>query len=162
MLEARYSPSLPLSAMTPLASERDLWPAIKGGFFGRCPRCRTGRLFATYLKISDQCPHCGLELHHHRADDAPPYFTIFVVGHLIVPWVWALETAYHPPGWVHAFLWLPLVVALSLLLLPAIKGAIVGMQWAMRMHGFALPSERRQDCTPSNEIAVDDRATRPQ
>jgi uncharacterized protein (DUF983 family) len=93
-------------------------------------------MFARYLKVGDTCAACGEELHHHRADDAPPYFTIFIVGHIVVPLLMALELAVEPPVWVHLALWLPLTVILSLALLPVVKGAIVGLQWALRMHGF--------------------------
>lgn len=94
-------------------------------------------MFAGYLKVRETCAACGEELHHHRADDAPPYFTIFIVGHIIVPLLMALELAAEPPIWVHLVLWLPLTVILSLVLLPVVKGAIVGLQWALRMHGFS-------------------------
>ena len=79
---------------------------------------------------------CGEALHHHRADDAPPYFTIVIVGHVIVGLLLAVEMAYRPPLWLHAALWLPLTVLLALLLLPVIKGTLVGLQWALLMHGF--------------------------
>src|SRR6476659_720401 len=82
------------------------------------------------------CPACGEALHHHRADDAPPYFTIVIVGHIVVGLVLAVEMAYRPPIWVHEAIWLPLTVLLALLLLPVIKGALVGLPWALLMHGF--------------------------
>ena len=62
---------------------RDRWQAIRRGFMGRCPRCNEGHIFRAYLKVNDACPVCGEEFFHHRADDAPPYFTILVVGHVI-------------------------------------------------------------------------------
>ena len=94
------------------------------------------RLFLRYLKVADQCPSCGEALHHHRADDAPPYFTILAVGHIIVPLMLMVEQRFEPAEWLHAALWVPLTVVLSLWLLPRIKGALIGLQWAMRMHGF--------------------------
>ena len=115
---------------------RHVLRALSRGFAQRCPNCGTGALFRRYLKVADRCPSCGEELHHQRADDAPPYFTIVVVGHVVVGGVLALERAVHPPLWVHAAIWLPLTLLCSLLLLPRIKGAIVGLQWALRMHGF--------------------------
>ena len=75
-------------------------------------------------------------MHHHRADDAPPYFTIVIVGHVVVGLVLAVEMAYPPPLWLHAALWLPLTVILALLILPVVKGALVALQWALPMHGF--------------------------
>lgn len=106
------------------------------GFRRRCPSCATGRLYGAFLKIAPACGHCGEELHHHQADDAPPYFTIFAVGHIVVPLVLWLEMTLRPPIWAHLAIWLPLTLALAVLLLPPIKGSVVGLQWALGMHGF--------------------------
>ncbi len=119
--------------------------AMWRGFFGACPSCGTGRLFGSYLKVSDTCASCGEALHHHRADDAPPYFTIFIAGHVIVAGVLALEQSVAPPPWVHLVIWLPLTVVVCLALLPRIKGALVGLQWALRMHGFSGEDDRVPD-----------------
>jgi uncharacterized protein (DUF983 family) len=107
----------------------------------KCPACGVGAMFRRYLKVADACPHCGEELHHHRADDAPPYFTIVIVGHIVVGLVLAVEMAYRPALWVHAALWLPLTVILTLLVLPLVKGALVALQWALLMHGFDPDAE---------------------
>lgn len=115
---------------------RDVMTAMMDGFRHRCPSCQSGPLYESYLKVTDTCTNCGTELHHHRADDAPPYFTIFLVGHFIVGGVLALERAFAPEAWVHAAIWVPLTLVLSLLFLPRVKGALVGLQWALRMHGF--------------------------
>jgi uncharacterized protein (DUF983 family) len=119
-----------------LEGPRATWPALVKGFAKTCPSCGRGRMFGKYLKVNAECPQCGTELHHHRADDAPPYFTIMVVGHIIVPGMLLLEQLAEPASWVHTVLWVPLTLVLSLLLLPKIKGALVGFQWAHRMHGF--------------------------
>ena len=100
-------------------------------------------MFRRYLKVADTCPQCGEALHHQRADDAPPYFTIVIVGHVVVGLVLAVEMAYRPPLWVHAALWLPLTVILTLLVLPLVKGALVALQWALLMHGFDPDCQRR-------------------
>jgi uncharacterized protein (DUF983 family) len=115
---------------------RDSASAFFAGMRSRCPSCRKGRLFRAFLKVADHCDHCGEALHHQRADDAPAYFVIVIVGHIVVPLVLAVETAFAPSYWVHAALWLPLTLALSIGLLPPVKGAIVAWQWAQRMHGF--------------------------
>jgi len=94
-------------------------------------------LFRAYLKVNDSCPVCGEDLHHHRADDAPAYFTITIVGHIVVAGALLLEKGYAPETWVHMALWVPLTLVLCLALLPMIKGALVGLQWAYRMHGFS-------------------------
>ena len=119
-----------------LYAHRPLGTAVLRGLRGRCPNCGIGRLFRAYLKVVDRCSHCGEALYHHRADDAPAYFVILIVGHIIVPSALIVETAYHPPYWVHLALWAPLTLGLALSLLQPIKGAIVAWQWAQRMHGF--------------------------
>jgi len=86
--------------------------------------------------LRSRCPACGEALHHHRADDAPAYFVILIVGHVVVPAALMAEVAYAPPYWLHAVLWLPLTIGLAVGLLQPIKGAIVGWQWANYMHGF--------------------------
>ncbi len=112
----------------------DLWTAMLRGWRGRCPRCADGHLFGAFLKMKSRCESCGLELEPYRADDAPAYFTIFAVGHIVVPLVLALERyGDTPPLWVHALLWLPLSVALALYLLPRIKGAVIALLWAQRI-----------------------------
>jgi uncharacterized protein (DUF983 family) len=115
---------------------RDGGSALLRGAYGQCPSCGHGKMFRAFLKVADHCPACGEALHHQRADDAPAYFVILIVGHVVVPMVVAVEMAFAPPYWLHAALWLPLMVGLSLALIQPIKGAIVGWQWAMRMHGF--------------------------
>ena len=110
------------------------------GIAGRCPACGKGKLFSSYLKVAPKCASCGEELHHHRADDAPPYFTMVIVGHILVAGLLSVEKAFSPPTWVHMATWLPLAVIMILLLLPAVKGAVVAVQWALRMHGFGGPT----------------------
>lgn len=115
---------------------RDLKRAMLRGFFGRCPHCGRGAMFRAFLKVNDHCPNCGEALHHQRADDAPPYFVMLIVGHVIVPVVLAVELAFAPDYWVHAVLWGPLAIAMTLILLTPVKGTIIGLQWANYMHGF--------------------------
>ncbi len=123
---------------------RDTWQAIWRGLGQRCPACGQGRLYGKYLKVQDACASCKTELHHHRADDAPPYFTMFVVGHIVVAGVLAVEKKFAPSLLVHAALWFPLTIGLSLWLLPRIKGGLIGLQWALHMHGFGSGPEPAQ------------------
>lgn len=109
---------------------------MQRGWRCRCPDCGEGRLFASFLKVPHACAHCGTELHHHRADDAPPYFTMFIVGHVVIGALLMVEKRWQPEVWVHLVLWLPLTIVMSLWLLPRIKGALIAQQWALRMHGF--------------------------
>jgi len=115
---------------------RPTWQSIKRGLLFKCPACGEGKLFRKFLKVADNCNHCGEELHHHRADDAPPYFTIFIVGHIVIPLLTWVEIAYQPEIWIHAVLWVPMTIGLSLISLPMTKGGTVGLQWALKMHGF--------------------------
>ncbi len=121
--------------------KRDRIKAMLRGAKMKCPSCGQGALFWKYLKTVETCGHCGEPLHYHRADDAPAYFTIFAVGHLVLPPVIALDMAFDLPMWLFLALWVPLTVLATIILLPMIKGAIVGLQWALYMHGFD-PDER--------------------
>jgi uncharacterized protein (DUF983 family) len=115
---------------------RDVLQAMRHGFLGRCPKCGRGHLFRAFLKVVDRCDVCGEEMRHHRADDAPAYFVVLIVGHIVVALALEVELLFSPPYWVHIALWLPLTLALVLGLLQPVKGAIVGLQWAQYMHGF--------------------------
>lgn len=110
--------------------------AMLRGLLRRCPNCGAPTLFRSYLKVADTCASCGEDLHHQRADDAPPYFTMMIVGHIVIPAMLVVEIMYQPPLMLHFVLWTTLTLALSFILMPAVKGAIVGLQWANRMHGF--------------------------
>ena len=115
---------------------RDVLQAMGRGLLGRCPNCSKGRLFRAFLKVADHCEVCGEEFGHHRADDAPAYFVILIVGHIVVALALEIEIVFGPPLWVHIALWIPLTLMLALGLLQPVKGAIVGLQWAHYMHGF--------------------------
>lgn len=117
-------------------SDRAVKPAMWRGFRRRCPNCGEGHLFAGYLKVADQCPACGEELHHHRADDGPAYLTILVVGHLMAPLIHIVFVHFRPEPWIMALGFTAGCVALSLYLLPRLKGFVVAIQWAKFMHGF--------------------------
>jgi uncharacterized protein (DUF983 family) len=125
----------PRKTVDPLAP-RDAAQAMGRGTLGKCPACGEGHLYRAYLKVADTCDHCGEELHHQRADDAPAYFTISIVGHIVVAGALILERALSPATWVHMAVWLPLTLFLCLAMLPAVKGALIGLQWSKRMHGF--------------------------
>jgi uncharacterized protein (DUF983 family) len=110
---------------------------MRRGMLGRCPACGQGRLFARFLRVADQCEACGTELHHHRADDLPPYLVIFIVGHLIGYGILTAETRFETPLWVHLAIWPALTLILAIALLQPVKGAVVGLQYALGMHGFS-------------------------
>ena len=120
------------------------WPtAVARGLAGCCPACGGGALFARFLRVAESCQACGAELHHQRADDLPPYIVIFVVGHLLGWFILMAETRFETPLWLHLALWPALALVLSLALLQPAKGAVVGLQYALGMHGFGDARERR-------------------
>ncbi len=118
------------------AEKRDVWTAMKRGFFCRCPRCGEGKLFRAFLKVDNHCSDCGLDFTPHRADDLPAYLVIVIVGHIVVPAALWIETHYAPAVWLQLTVYLSFTLVASLLLLQPVKGAVVGLQWALRMHGF--------------------------
>ncbi len=125
--------------MTDTASpdtDRPVKPAIWNGLRCRCPRCGEGALFAGYLKVTPTCTQCGQELHHHRADDGPAYLTILLVGHIMGFVMHLMWSQLRPEPWVMATVLTTLAVVMSLFLLPRMKGMVVAIQWAKRMHGF--------------------------
>jgi len=121
---------------TAKGEKRDVWSAMRRGFRGRCPRCGEGKLFRAFLKVDNECSKCGLDYTPHRADDLPAYLVIVIVGHILVPIILWIETDYAPPVWLQLSIYLPLTLIASLALLQPVKGAVVGFQWALRMHGF--------------------------
>lgn len=116
--------------------KRKLWPAMRRGFCCRCPRCGKGKLFRSFLKTAEKCSVCELDFTPHRADDLPAYLVIVVVGHIVVPLALLIEKGYSPPLILQWAIYLPMTLIMSLWLIQPIKGAVVGLQWAMRMHGF--------------------------
>jgi uncharacterized protein (DUF983 family) len=118
--------------------------AMWRGFRGKCPNCGEGHMFGRFLKVADSCDRCGEELFHQRADDFPAYLVMVVVAHLVVPAILAVETAYAPPVWLQLSVWLPVTLFASLALLQPTKGAIVGLQWQIGMHGFEASKLRRE------------------
>lgn len=118
------------------AEDRPVRPALLRGWRRRCPNCGAGPLLRGYLKVRDACPVCGQAFHHHRADDGPAYLTLLVVGHLLAPVLLFVFVRWRPEPMVLALVFSLGTVALSLYLLPRLKGALIALQWAKRMHGF--------------------------
>jgi uncharacterized protein (DUF983 family) len=112
-------------------SERAFLPAMLRGLRGRCPACGEGALFWRYLKVSPHCPKCEHDLGRYPADDGPAYFTILIVGHVIVaplllfPWIWEESALIVLPATL-----IPLA-GLTLALLPRIKGAFIGLMYVL-------------------------------
>ncbi|MDG1431228.1 MAG: DUF983 domain-containing protein [Paracoccaceae bacterium] len=111
-------------------------PAIARGWRRKCPNCGSGPMFSGYLKVRNECQVCEQELHHHRADDGPAYLTILIVGHIIAPLMHFIFVTFRPEPLVMFSVLAVGCVALSLYLLPRLKGVVVAIQWSRRMHGF--------------------------
>ena len=107
-----------------------LWGARK-----RCPSCGKSHIFRAYLKQVDACKACHAQFGDIRTDDIAPYFTILIVGHIIAPLLFHVETTYAPPVWVHWAIWPALTVLLSLWCLPRVKGAALAVMWHLRLRG---------------------------
>jgi len=116
---------------------RPVRAALSRGWRRRCPHCGAGPLFRGYLSVRDTCPVCSEELYHHRADDGPAYLTILIVGHVMAPLLLWYFTTFRPEPLQLATIFTVGCVTLSLYLLPRLKGAMIGYQWAQRMHGFS-------------------------
>lgn len=115
---------------------RPLREALWRGFKCTCPSCGSSRLFSSFLTTVDRCEHCSEEMHHHRADDLPAYLVILVVGHLVVGAFMGVEAATNLSHWQHLAIWVPITILGAVVLLRPTKGAVVGLQWALYMHGF--------------------------
>lgn len=119
-----------------MPEDRPMKPALRRGWAMRCPNCGQGALLHSYLKVNDGCASCGQEFHHHRADDGPAYLTILIAGHIMAPLLMFVYATWEPDPMVMALGFTAVFVSLSLYLLPRLKGVLVGIQWAKRMHGF--------------------------
>ena len=137
-------------ATGPSLAPPPLWLALRRGLKNRCPFCGEGKVFAGYLSVVPACSHCQAPLGLLRADDAPPYFTIFLAGHLLVPGVLMVERHYQPPMWLHMVVWLPLFAIVCTLLLRPIKGAVVG--W-MSTLGFVAAEQEAARADAARDAA---------
>ncbi|NTJ42118.1 DUF983 domain-containing protein [Agrobacterium larrymoorei] len=124
--------------------ERPLGRSIMRGILSRCPACGSGRLFRAWLTPVDQCSACGEDLHHQRSDDLPPYISIMILGHVAVGGFMMTDTVLLVPMWVHFAIWVPITILVALLTIQPIKGGVIGLQWALKMHGFSSEPEKKQ------------------
>ena len=127
---------MPIEIRTQEPTPRPVWRSIARGVRGRCPNCGQGRLIRGYLTPVATCAVCGEELHHQRSDDFGPYLTMVIVGHLVVPLLLALMLGTVLSTWIVLAIALPATALLAFGLLRPIKGGIIALQWALRMHGF--------------------------
>lgn len=123
--------------MSEKASERDVWQGFLRGFCGQCPSCGKAKLFSAYLKVHPRCLQCGHDLSQYRADDGPAYFTILIVGHGLIAPLLFIEAVRTWPLEIIGSLMVGGIILATVLLLPRVKGAFVGVQWAIRDRGGA-------------------------
>jgi uncharacterized protein (DUF983 family) len=103
------------------------------GLMGRCPVCGKGRVFDGFLRVVPQCEHCAAPLGLAHADDAPPYFTILIVGHIVIPAMLIMQKLADPPTWLLWAIFVPLTVILAIVLIRPVKGATVGLMLSFNM-----------------------------
>jgi len=115
------------------------WPhpamltAIGRGLRGLCPACGKSPIFSGFLRVVPECAVCGAPLGLARADDAPPYLTILLTGHIIVPLLFIVDRMGEPPTWLMSAIFLPLTFFVALGLLRPIKGGTVGVMLNLNM-----------------------------
>lgn len=114
-----------------------VWGAMRRGMGGTCPRCGGARLFRAFLKPVDRCALCGQDWTLHAADDFPPYVAILVTGHIMAPVMILLGSSPVMPTWALVLIAVILASVMLMGLLQPAKGAIIGLQWWLGMHGFA-------------------------
>lgn len=115
---------------------RPVGRSMRRGFLNRCPQCGEGRLFRSYLRSVENCAVCHERLDHHRADDFPPYIVVTIIGHVVLAGYMMTDLVFPLSTWTHLAIWAPITVFGSLALLQPVKGSVIGLQWALRMHGF--------------------------
>ncbi len=107
-------------------------PVVATGLAGRCPRCGEGRLFDGFLNVAPRCQNCGLDFSFADSGDGPAVFIMMIVGFIVVGLALVVEFTFHPPYWLHAVIWIPLVLGLSIGLLRPLKGLMIAQQYRHR------------------------------
>jgi uncharacterized protein (DUF983 family) len=102
--------------------------AIRAGLRCRCPRCGKGKLFAGFLALRSRCQVCGLDYAFADSGDGPAVFVMFLAGAIVVGAALVTEILFQPPYWVHAALWLPLILLVTLVPLRPMKGLMIALQ----------------------------------
>ncbi|AFL51898.1 uncharacterized protein (DUF983 family) [Sinorhizobium fredii] len=131
--------------------QRPVGRSIKRGFLGKCPACGQGRLFRGFVKSVDACAACGERMDHHRADDFPPYIVVTIVGHVVLGGYMMTDLVLPLSTWQHLALWAPVTLVSALALMQPVKGAVIGLQWALKLHGFGDHEDRPEDILPPRD-----------
>jgi uncharacterized protein (DUF983 family) len=103
--------------------------SILAGLSCRCPRCGQGKLFQGFLALRPRCEACGLDFSFADSGDGPAVFIMFLAGFIVVGAALITEVLYQPPFWVHAALWLPLILIVTLGPLRPMKGLMIALQY---------------------------------
>jgi len=112
-----------------MSDQPSLNSAIVKGLSCRCPRCGKGKLFDGFLALAPRCDACGLDYSFVDTADGPAFFVIFIAGFIVAGAALAVEVLYEPPYWIHAALWLPLILLTTILPLRPMKGLLVALQY---------------------------------
>ena len=120
---------------------RSVVQAMGRGLLCKCPNCSEGDLFAGYLTVAPDCSACGEDFSGEEAHDLPPYVTIFIVGHVVVTFLMLAEANTDWSLVTHLVVWSVVTLAMCFALMKPVKGAVVGLQWALRMAGFGAKPE---------------------
>lgn len=107
-------------------------PPLSAAFRACCPRCGEGRLFAGYLRLRPRCDHCDLDFDFADSGDGPAVFGILIVGFIVVAGALYAEVVWQPPYWLHALIWLPLAVILSVAVLRPFKAGLIAQQYRVK------------------------------
>jgi uncharacterized protein (DUF983 family) len=124
-----------IGQLSKLTNEVPLGLAMKRGFLGRCPSCGKTPLFRSYLNQVQSCSNCGAEFGRIQADDAAPWLTIIVVGHVFLPLIFFVDMGAVMPFWAGVWVWAALFSGLSLIVLPRAKGMFIAILWVTRAQG---------------------------
>jgi uncharacterized protein (DUF983 family) len=124
-----------VSEQSPDAMQVPMKEAARRAFLGRCPCCGKGKLFRSYLKQVDACAVCGESFGQIRADDAAPWLTIIVVGHVFLPFAFMVNLDWMPT-WAAMGTLASLFVGISLAVLPRAKGLFIAIIWKTRAPGY--------------------------
>jgi len=81
------------------------------------------------LTLKSRCEKCGLDFRFADSGDGPAIFVIMIAGAVVVGAALVVEVKYQPPYWVHAVLWIPLILIVTLWPLRGLKSLLIALQY---------------------------------
>ncbi len=123
--------------------DHSMGEAVRRGVACRCPRCGKGKLFAGFLTLAPRCESCGLDFNFADAADGPAFFVMAFSGFIVVFAALAVEVVFQPPYWLHAALWIPLILITTILPLRPAKGVLIALQYHHRAEEGRLAGSDR-------------------